>query len=137
MSEADRNIAALRRVYDEWGRGNWRPWQEIYGPDMEWEWSQEFPDIHGRTGDPEIASARLREFLRQFDDWQAGAERFVASGDKVVVCTRYTGRGKGSGAAVDVQGAHVWTLRDGRATLLQIFSDRRTALEAAGLSPDS
>ena len=53
--------------------------------------------------------------------------------DHVVVLTRYTGRGRGSGAAVDTQGAHLSTLRDGKVIRLEIFSSHSTALEAAGL----
>ncbi len=50
----------------------------------------------------------------------------------MVLC-RYTGRGKGSGVDVDVQGAHVWKMRDGKVVRLEIFSNREKALEAAGL----
>ena len=58
----------------------------------------------------------------------------MASGDVVVVLCRYTGRGKESGVDVDTQGAHLWTMRDGTAIRLEVFSTRERALEAAGLS---
>ena len=47
--------------------------------------------------------------------------------------TRYIGRGKGSGVDVDTPGAHLWTVKDGRAVRMVVFSDRERALEAAGL----
>ena len=47
--------------------------------------------------------------------------------------TRYTGRGKGSQVEVDSLGAHLWTLRDGMAVRLEVFSSREKALAAAGL----
>ena len=34
---------AIRRVYAEWGRGNWQPKFDLYDPEMEWGWSDEFP----------------------------------------------------------------------------------------------
>ena len=40
---ADDPVEAIRRVYDEWGRGNWRPKWDIYAEDMEWGWSDDFP----------------------------------------------------------------------------------------------
>jgi ketosteroid isomerase-like protein len=46
---------------------------------------------------------------------------------------RYTGVGRGSGLPLDVEGAHVWTFRDGEAVRLEIFADRARALESAGL----
>jgi hypothetical protein len=47
---------------------------------------------------------------------------------------RYTGRGKESGASVDTEGAHLWTLREGKVIRLEVFSGREKALKAAGLS---
>ena len=52
----------------------------------------------------------------------------------MVVLTRYRGRGKGSGAIVDEEGAHLWKMRDGKAVQLVVFADRAKALAAAGLS---
>ena len=41
----------------------------------------------------------------------------------------------GSGALVDTKGAHVWTLRDGKAIRLVIFATRERALAEVGLAP--
>jgi ketosteroid isomerase-like protein len=130
------NIEALRPVYAEWGRGNWKPRFDVYADDMEWGWSDEFPDsLEGVSADPELASSRLRAWLSPWEDWRCEAEEFVSNGDFVVVLTRYTGRGKGSGATVDTRGAHLWTLRDGKVRRLEVFSSRDRALAAAGLAP--
>jgi uncharacterized protein len=132
------NVEALRPVYEEWARGNWRPRFDVYAEDMEWGWSDEFPGLAGVSRDPEVRSRRLREWLSPWEDWRCEAEEFIASGDFVVVLTRYTGRGKGSRVAVDTRGAHVWTLRDGRVIRLEVFSSRERALAAAGIerAPD-
>ena len=45
------------------------------------------------------------------------------------------GRGRGSGVTVDTEGAHVWTLRDGKVVRLEAFADRAKALAAVGLKP--
>jgi uncharacterized protein len=127
------NVDALEAVYAEWGLGNFRPISDVYGPEMEWGWSEEFPDIHGVFRDPELRSRRILEWLSQWEDWRIEAERYISAGDFVVVLCRYTGRGKESGVAVDTAGAHVWTMREGKAVRLEIFSSRRKALEAAGL----
>jgi ketosteroid isomerase-like protein len=127
------NVEALRPVYEQWGEGNWAPRFDVYADDMEWGWSDEFPGLAGVSPDPELTSSRLREWLSPWDDWRCEAEDYVTGGDFVVVLTRYSGRGKGSGAMVDSQGAHVWELRDGRVVRLEIFSSRDRALAAAGL----
>jgi ketosteroid isomerase-like protein len=127
------NIEALRPVYEEWGRGNWHPRFDVYAPDMEWGWSEEFPGLDEVSRDPEVRSRRLREWLSPWEDWRCEAEEFVLAGECVVVLTRYTGRGKESGVEVDTRGAHLWTMRDGKAVRLEVFSSRAKALEAAGV----
>jgi ketosteroid isomerase-like protein len=129
-----RNIDALRPIYAEWGRGNWQPRFAVYADDFAWGWSDEFPGLATPSqASEEVLSARLREWLSPWEDWRCLAEDYVASGDHVVVLTRYTGRGKGSRAEVDTRGAHLWTLRDGRAIRLEVFSSREKALAAAGI----
>jgi uncharacterized protein len=127
------NVELLRPIYDQWAKGNWEPRFEVYAPDMEWGWSDEFPGT-GVARDDEEKSERLREWLSGWKDWRCEAERFVAEGDTVVALTRYRGRGKTSGAAVDTEGAHVWTFREGKVIRLVVYSSRQTALRDAGLT---
>jgi uncharacterized protein len=139
MSEKDleavqlSNVEALRPVYEEWGRGNWAPRFEVYGDDMAWGWSDEFPGLAGVYRDPELRNRRLLEWLSEWEDWRCEAEEFVTNGEFVVVLARYTGRGKESGVSVDTDGAHLWQMRDGKVIRLEVFSSRSRALAAAGL----
>jgi hypothetical protein len=60
---SEENVDALRPVYEEWGRGNFPPSSDAYGPDLEWGWSEEFPDSHGvfgRTGSNQASRSRLK-----------------------------------------------------------------------------
>jgi nicotinate-nucleotide pyrophosphorylase (carboxylating) len=135
-NESHRNIEALRPVYEAWGRGDWAgAWPEVYGSEMSWGWSDEFPEIHGTYSDPEAARDRLRRWLSPWEDWRVVAEEFVTIQNRVVILARYHGRGKVSGAEVDVTGAHVWVMRGGKAESIMVFSDRNKALAAAGLPP--
>jgi ketosteroid isomerase-like protein len=132
---SQRNVDALREIYVEWARGNFLPRFDVYAPEMEWGWSEEFPGLEGVGPDPVDRSDRLRQWLSGWEDWRCEAERFIPHGDVVVVVARYRGRGKVSGAAVDTTGAHVWTLRDGQVVRLEIFSSPPKALAAVGLGP--
>jgi nicotinate-nucleotide pyrophosphorylase (carboxylating) len=135
-AKARANVDALRPVYAAWGRGDWATRPEVYASDMSWGYSSEFPHIHGMTSDPEEAAEKLRSWLSPWEDWRAEAEEYVPAGDLVVVLARYRGRGKGSGVEVDVEGAHVWKMRDGQAIQIEVFSDRRLALRSAGLEAE-
>jgi uncharacterized protein len=130
---SEENVEALRPVYEEWGRGNWRSRFQVYDPEMEWGWSDEFPGLGGVQRDPELRSRRLRQWLSPWNFWRCEAQDFVSSGDFVVVLCRYLGRGKESGVDVVALGAHVWKMRDGKAIRLEVFSSREKALKAAGL----
>jgi len=121
----------LADVYERWSVGDWTPRFEFYADDMEWGWSDEFPGIAGVFHDTETPNRRLQAWLCEWDSWQCEAEDYVRFAGVVVVLTRYRGRGRGSGVEVDVEGAHVWRLRDGKAVRLEVFADRERALRVA------
>ena len=98
------NVEMVRRVYEEWGRGNFRPRFDFYDDEMEWGWSDEFPGLAGVYRDPAERNERLVEWLSPWEHWVCDAEDYVVSGDHVVALCRYQGRGKGSGATVDTKG---------------------------------
>jgi ketosteroid isomerase-like protein len=131
MSQA--NIEAVKCVYEEWVKGNFTPRFELYADDFVWGWSDDFPGLAGVYRDPAERNRRLREWLSPWEHWRVVPEEYVAEGDHVVVLTRYRGRGKGSGVEVDTEGAHVWTLRGGRAVRLEVFAKREKALASVGL----
>jgi ketosteroid isomerase-like protein len=58
----------------------------------------------------------------------------VDAGDSVIVRVRQGGRGKGSGATVEMPAYWaVYRLRRGQAMRVEIYRDRAEALEAVGL----
>jgi ketosteroid isomerase-like protein len=127
---APRNADLVRPIYKEWGRGNWRPTFDIYHPQMEWGWSDEFPGLAGVYHDPRDPNPRLRSWLSEWDSWRAVAEDYLEVGDYVVVLASYRGRGKGSGVEIRQEGAHVFELRDGKVIRLEIFANREKAIES-------
>lgn len=123
------NADLIRPIYEEWGRGNWRPRFEVYSPDMEWGWSDDFPELAGVWRDQTDPNPRLRTWLSAWEHWRAEPEEFIEIGEHVVVFALYRGRGKGSGVEVSQEGAHVFELRDGKVVRLEIFSNREKAME--------
>lgn len=74
-----------------------------------------------------------QRWLESWDEYRLIPEKFIDAGDNVVVIYRAVGRGKGSGIEVDMRLGHLWTIRDGKAVRLEIFSKPDEGLEAAGL----
>jgi ketosteroid isomerase-like protein len=130
---SDRLVAALREVYAEWARGNFRAGLELLHPDIVFE---TFTADEGpvRTRGVEELERRMREtFDLVWCEFRVEAENFIDAGDTIVVSGRMSGRGQGSGVNVDGPVFMVWTFSDGRAVRQQWFADRSEALEAAGL----
>jgi ketosteroid isomerase-like protein len=69
-----------------------------------------------------------------FDDYRVEPQEFIDAGDAVVVPVRISGRGRTSGALLEVRLVHVWVLRNGKAVRNEIYRTTAEALEAVGLS---
>ena len=59
---------------------------------------------------------------------------FIDAGDRLVVPVRVGGQARHSGIEIEFPAVHVLTIRDGKATRLDIFASMEEALEAVGLS---
>ena len=132
MSQA--NVEIVRRVFEQWASGDLSA--AGFGPDIEYSRiGAETPDMEGRwLGLDELFTA-MREYLRAFSDLRIEAERIIyLSGDRVLVLSRQTARGKQSGVPIEHELGDLFTLRDGKIVLFHSYWDRAEALEAAGLS---
>jgi ketosteroid isomerase-like protein len=68
-----------------------------------------------------------------WDEWRFELERLLDAGDQVVVLVRVVARGGSSGVGLDRRTAHIWSIRDGRATRCEVYLDRSEALAVVGL----
>jgi len=128
------NVGVVRRVYQQWASGNFSA--EFFDPDVEHSRvGAETPDMEGRwLGLDEMWSA-MRAYLRPLADLRIEAERIIdLGGDRVLVLSRQTARGKQSGVPIDHEIGDLFTLRDGRIVRFDSYWDRAVALEAVGLS---
>ena len=130
MSSGD--VELLRELYSEWERGDFS--REILSPDIVSQ-NHGFVDMDaGQRGLDEVLAVQ-REWLRQWErPFRIEAEEYLEAGELVVVLVRWMGRGKGSGAEVESEGAHVWQIRDGKAVRWDVYRDRDEALAYAGLA---
>jgi ketosteroid isomerase-like protein len=126
------DVARLEGVYRNWSRGEFFADNDLYAPEIEFVLSDEFPDGGTYRGYEELQEGFLR-WLRAWDDYRVEADGIERVPDgRIVVMTRYIGRGKGSGVEVSRQGAHIWWMREGRAVRQEIYATRDEALEELG-----
>jgi ketosteroid isomerase-like protein len=122
----------FRRAYTDFARGNLEAVLELIDPEVELRDRPESPDAstyHGHEGVLES----LQKSAETFEELDFIPERFVEQGDHMVVTILMRGRGRGSGVPVEEQIAHLWTIREGKAAVLQVYSNEADALEAAGI----
>jgi ketosteroid isomerase-like protein len=101
-------------------------------PDVVWWPSADEPvtePSRGHTGFRE----RIDSMLELSPDIHVEIEELFEAGDLVVACLRYSGRGRGSGAPLEIGETHVVRVRDGKIVEVREYRHRSQALEAAGL----
>jgi ketosteroid isomerase-like protein len=81
---------------------------------------------HGRDTFVEF----VRSWTETFDDFRIELLDVLEEGDELVVIGHQSGRGRASGLPVEIEVAHVWTVRDGRAVRWRSFGSRAAALAA-------
>ena len=67
-------------------------------------------------------------------DFRSEPEEFIEAGDKVLVRTRISGRGRGSGVEADSAAGWVFRFRGGKVVYFHAFRDPEKVFGAAGLT---
>jgi ketosteroid isomerase-like protein len=134
MASSQQNHDLITRGYEAFATGDREAVLSLLHHDVIVEVHTDRPDVgralyHGHDG----FLANFAEIEDVFEDLVIEAGEIEEQGDRLLVATRITGRGKGSGVAIEARIFHVWTLRDGLAARLGVFSDEdqaRAALSA-------
>ena len=127
------HLEIVRRIYDEWGRGNFRAGAELFDPHTLLVLAPEFPEARAYHGPDEI-SGYMRGFLGAWENLVIKGEDFIAAGDSVVVSVYQTGTGKESGVPAELRYFQVWSFRGDTVLRMESIFQRDKALEVAGVS---
>ena len=125
------NVETVRRIYERVSASMEWP-AELFDADFE-------SDMHEVWG---VGALRfdatleaLREYFGTFEGFHVEMEELIhADGEHVVNTIRDGGRIRGSDDEVWNHYFHVWTFGDGKIVRLSVHTERKRALEAAGLS---
>ena len=132
----EENVELVRQGFEAVNRDDRASASRFLAPDVEWH-SVAGPlfgvgTIRGREAVLKFLWQDLRESIEGF---RARPEELTDLGnDRVLVVARYVGRGRSSGAEVDLRVASVYQLRDGMLAAVDDYTSREEAFEAAGLS---
>jgi ketosteroid isomerase-like protein len=125
------NLALVRSIYAEWERGEFNPRPRWADPAIEFE-VPDGPEPSTRTG--QASAPGIEAFLNLWEELRFEADEYRELDDgSVLVLSRMTGRGKGSGVEVDQRRASLFHVGDGKVTRLALYWDRDRALSDLGL----
>jgi ketosteroid isomerase-like protein len=131
------NVEIVKRSYDgindAYKTGDYlRPIEEVCHPDVVLRTSGMFPEIgeyHGYDGLGEFTRNQAEAFNQM---WVEPVE-FVEVGDRVVVPVNFGGTARHTGIETTFSVVHVWTIREGKVSRLDMHRSRDEALKAVGL----
>jgi ketosteroid isomerase-like protein len=134
---SEENVEIVRRIYAEWGRGNFREGTEFYDPNVLLVLRPEFGLATGEgvyRGADEVARYMREVFLPEWEGLVIAGDEFLDAGDSVVVHVHQHGTGRQSHAFGELRYFQVWTFRGTSVIRIESVMERADALEAAGLS---
>ena len=130
---SEQNMELVRRAYAH-TQATGQAYAEGFAPEFVWDMSkyEGWPEQQRYEG-VDGAQRFIDDWTGAWDDWEMEIQQTYDAGDKVVVVVNQRGRARTTGMAVDMVFAQTWTIRDGRLTRMEMYSDPSDALKAAGL----
>jgi ketosteroid isomerase-like protein len=124
------NVEVVRRALDVFNRGEEA--LDLLDPEIVWTTTGVFvePDVYRGHEDVRRYVVTL---TKDFEGLHVEPDEPIAMGEHVIVPARLTGRGRLSGASVDVTFTMLFSLREGKIVRIRNYWQKADALEAVGL----
>ncbi len=126
------NVEIVLGAYARFNAGEKVPELWFWHEDAEYHAAREDPDSDMHRGIDAIRR-QFASWLEAYPDLKVEVLDAQGKGDQVLLWVRFIGHGAISGIPLDMELAHLYTMRDGRATRAVEYMDRAEAREAAGL----
>src|SRR3954464_15590013 len=129
----------IRRGYARFNQAEREPVDEqelasldIWHPDGVYVNSASDPDPGIHRG-IEAVRRQIGQWVEAYPDLQVEPLEIQTNGDRAFVWVRFSGHGAGSGVPIDMELAHVVTVKNGKTLRIEEYPERADGLEAAGL----
>ena len=126
------NVKFVLDGYARFNAGEKVPELWFFTPDAEFHAAREDPDSAVHRG-LEAVRAQYARWVDAYPDLTVDPVEAKDAGDSVFLWVQFSGHGEGSGAPVEMELAHVLTMRNGKVARIAEYFERAEALEAAGL----
>jgi uncharacterized protein len=129
---SEENIKFVRDGYARFNAGERTAELWFWHPDAEYHAAREDPDSDVHRGIDAIRQ-QFASWLEAYPDLKIEVLEAEGLGDEVFLWVRFVGHGAASGIPLELELAHVYTIRDGRAARVVEYMDREEARQATGL----
>jgi ketosteroid isomerase-like protein len=127
------NVELVVDAYARFNAGEREPPPAYWHEDGEYVASSEDPDSDTHRG-IDAVRRQFASWVEAYPDLTVVPLEIKDSRDKVFAWVRFSGHGAASGMPIDMELAHVSTLRDGRIASVVEYNDRAESLQAVGLA---
>jgi len=119
------NRETIQGIYDAFARGDAAAVLGTLHDDVEWNEAPGNPlaDENPYSSPQAVGEGVFGRILGAYDGFEARPHTLVADGDRVVALGDYAGTHTASGQTLDAPFAHAWTLRDGKVSAFQQYTD--------------
>lgn len=128
------NVQIIREMYASFEKGDIPGVVGAMDPQIEWNEAENFPyaDGHPYIGPTAIIEGVFKRLGEEWEYWNVSIEDILDAGKSVVVLGRYTGKFNRTGAMINAQFAHVWSLSNGKVSKFQQYTDTAQVTKATG-----
>lgn len=125
----------VREIYEAFGRGDAAAVMACFDQEILWSYPDNVFYAEGSPfrGPNEVFNRIFLRLATEWEDFRVEPVEYISEGDRVVVLARETGTYRETGAAIEIDSAHIWTIRDGRAIEFMAITDTLAFSRAAGL----
>ncbi len=127
------NMAVVDGLYQAFARGDVPAVLAVMDAGIVWNEAESFPyaDKNPYIGPDAVLNGVFGRIMAEWEFWNlTDIQLHDMAGNQVLATLRYKAKHKTTGKEIDSQTAHFWTLRDGKITNFQQFTDTKQAVEA-------
>ena len=129
------NVSIIQGAYNSFAAGDVESVLAVFDPNIVWNEAENFPYADGNPyiGGEAIVNGVFARIGAEWDNFHlTDLKLHDMSNNMVLVTGRYQGTYKKNGKPLNVQMAHLWTLKDGKIVAFQQYADTKGVAKTIG-----